>query len=603
MVCLLSPPSSRKPQVRPPAPRDRVGLGGAGMTVKLIFDTDMGGGSCKDVDDVGTLCMLNALADRGEVELLAIVVNTLPPACTGAVSVLQHYYGYDGVPIGALKAGHTSRQVHGYVDMLVNNWPSPIRSSWQAPDSLAVYRRVLAAQPDGSVVISSVGMLTNLADLLRSGPDEHSSLSGQELVARKVKLIGVMAGQYPRGSECNMRGDVWASKYFVEHVPSSVPTFFLGNEVGGSVLSGAALTYCATESNPCRQAYINYLGGPNRARSSWDPLTTLAAVRGPEAVHMGTAGHGGTNHVDSHGANHWVPGETSGQYYLTIRDHDRNAAGAKLDALYCQARTVKPSPPAPPPPPPPPPAPPPPPPPQPPSPPVPPVPPAPTKPPPSPPPPPQPAQPPVSPPLPPPLPSLPPLLPPAPLSPPSAPPSPPPQPPSTPPPWQPPMAPPLPPLPLSPPQPPQLPPASPPQAHVVMRMTPLAAGVFLGATLCLSRFAFRSRRVQTCTRSCVLSRLRYSHFADDGSRQSEKEPTGVTLAEEAPRSAGRAEGRGSVPLTMDHDEAHSELRCGSAEGDDCFDSSTLVPHARAKRSLRTNQHVAIAVAGREHDLD
>jgi hypothetical protein len=42
---------------------------------KLIFDTDMGGGSCMDVDDVGTLCMLNAMADNGEVELLAVVVN------------------------------------------------------------------------------------------------------------------------------------------------------------------------------------------------------------------------------------------------------------------------------------------------------------------------------------------------------------------------------------------------------------------------------------------------------------------------------------------------------------------------------------------------
>ena len=41
---------------------------------KLILDTDFGAGACNDVDDVGTLCMLNALADRDEVELLAIVL-------------------------------------------------------------------------------------------------------------------------------------------------------------------------------------------------------------------------------------------------------------------------------------------------------------------------------------------------------------------------------------------------------------------------------------------------------------------------------------------------------------------------------------------------
>ena len=41
------------------------------VPVKVIFDTDMGCGHCVDVDDVGTLCMLNALADLGEIEVCA----------------------------------------------------------------------------------------------------------------------------------------------------------------------------------------------------------------------------------------------------------------------------------------------------------------------------------------------------------------------------------------------------------------------------------------------------------------------------------------------------------------------------------------------------
>ena len=56
----------------------------AAAPVKLIFDTDFGGGTCQDVDDVGTLCMLNALMDNGEAELLAIVVNTMPTICAAA---------------------------------------------------------------------------------------------------------------------------------------------------------------------------------------------------------------------------------------------------------------------------------------------------------------------------------------------------------------------------------------------------------------------------------------------------------------------------------------------------------------------------------------
>ena len=41
-----------------------------------------------------------------------------------------------------------------------------------------------------------------------------------------------MAGAYPEGTECNMRGDPVASEYVVRHLPRNVRTFFLGNEVG-----------------------------------------------------------------------------------------------------------------------------------------------------------------------------------------------------------------------------------------------------------------------------------------------------------------------------------------------------------------------------------
>ena len=43
----------------------------------------------------------NAMADSGEAELLAIMQNTAPIQCAGAISVLNHYYGRDSVPIAA----------------------------------------------------------------------------------------------------------------------------------------------------------------------------------------------------------------------------------------------------------------------------------------------------------------------------------------------------------------------------------------------------------------------------------------------------------------------------------------------------------------------
>ena len=76
----------------------------------------------------------------------------------------------------------------------MSNFPSPIRNSSQVPDAVEVYRRVLAASPARSVTIASVGLLTNLELLLRSAPDAHSPLPGHELVAEKVALLAMMAG-------------------------------------------------------------------------------------------------------------------------------------------------------------------------------------------------------------------------------------------------------------------------------------------------------------------------------------------------------------------------------------------------------------------------
>ena len=66
------------------------------------------------------------------------------------------------------------------------------------PSATSLYRQLLALQPDTSVTIISVGFSTNLAALLDSPADSYSDLTGRELVARKVKLLSVMAGCFDR---------------------------------------------------------------------------------------------------------------------------------------------------------------------------------------------------------------------------------------------------------------------------------------------------------------------------------------------------------------------------------------------------------------------
>ena len=111
-------------------------------------------------------------------------------------------------------------------------------------------------------MISSIGFLSNLAELVLSPPDTHSPLTGAELVARKVKGIGVMGGGYPThpafGGEWNFAGghspDACCSKPpcpthctatwtydWISHWPSSVPIMFSGFEMGVQIMTGLPL--------------------------------------------------------------------------------------------------------------------------------------------------------------------------------------------------------------------------------------------------------------------------------------------------------------------------------------------------------------------------
>ena len=53
------------------------------------------GARLQDVDDVVAVAIGHALADNGEAELLAVVQNTAPVRCAGAISVVNRYYGRD----------------------------------------------------------------------------------------------------------------------------------------------------------------------------------------------------------------------------------------------------------------------------------------------------------------------------------------------------------------------------------------------------------------------------------------------------------------------------------------------------------------------------
>jgi len=276
--------------------------------VKVIFDTDIG----SDVDDAGAIAVLHTLADRGEAEIVAMGVSVKGPFSAPCVDALNTYYGRPDIPIGVLK-GPGIDDGSKYAKGVAEEFPHDLKSVDDAPDVVAVYREALAKQPDGSVVLVTVGFLTNVASLLDSRPDARSPLTGTELVRRKVRAWVCMGGGFPEGREYNVQRDAAASRKAIGTWPS--PIVFSGFEIGGPIQTGPGLK-ATPRGNPVRRAYELFNNLENR--SSWDQTAVLHAVRGldggadsPWDVHAN-----GSVEVLADGSNRWHDTPDRGHSYL-----------------------------------------------------------------------------------------------------------------------------------------------------------------------------------------------------------------------------------------------------------------------------------------------
>jgi len=285
--------------------------------VPMIFDTDMQ----TDVDDVGAAAVLHALADRGEIEILATMVSVAYPWSVPCTDAINTFYGRPGLPIGTVKGGGVVRSSN-YARQIAEEFPHDLKTADAAPDAVALYRKVLAAQADGSVVIVTVGYLTNLAGLLDSGADEWSALNGHELVRRKVKQWVCMGGKFPRGLETNLRFDAPASVKAVNAWPT--PVLFSGWEIGQEIRTGHTLKEKTPPTNLVRRAYELYLGPQKTQRESWDQTAVLVAARGLSG-YWDAVTHG-TNHIFADGSNEWRSTPDSNHAYLVEKMNPRDVA-------------------------------------------------------------------------------------------------------------------------------------------------------------------------------------------------------------------------------------------------------------------------------------
>lgn len=293
--------------------------------VPVIFDTDIGG----DCDDVAALAMLHALESRRRCRLLAVTASSDDPQAAPFVDCVNTFYGRPDIPIGAAGPRGIKRIMHylhlaSAQDGKAARYPHDLLDGNEAPDAVALLRKVLAAAEDRSVVMIQVGFSTNLARLLDSPADAASTLPGVELVAKKVKLLELMAGAFvpiennAAYGEYNVIRDRAAAAAIAARWPTEA--VWSGFEIGialpypsQSILND----YRNVPHHPVAEAY-RIVSPPPQDRPSWDLTSVLDAVLGDRG-YFDRSPPGRVTVTDT-GATVFTPDATGKHRYLILRD-------------------------------------------------------------------------------------------------------------------------------------------------------------------------------------------------------------------------------------------------------------------------------------------
>ena len=257
----------------------------AAEPVRLIFDTDIG----NDIDDVQAQAMIHAMQSRGACQLLAVTITKDSDLAGPFVDAINTFYGRPDTPIGVVRPGKTP-EPGKFLPLAAEKrdgafrYPHDLLSSKDAPEAVALLRKTLAAQPDGSVSIAQVGFSTNLARLIDSKPDAASDLSGMELIRKKVKVLSIMAGAFTpiNGNnhycEYNVVQDIENCRKLANEWPT--PVVWSGFEIGIAVpypAESIVKDYGYVSDHPVAESYRLYEPPPHN-RPTWDLTSVLYAV-------------------------------------------------------------------------------------------------------------------------------------------------------------------------------------------------------------------------------------------------------------------------------------------------------------------------------------
>jgi hypothetical protein len=294
----------------------------AGPVPHVIIDTDFS----KWWDDVSALGIANVLESQHRIKLLGVVSDVPNPVAVAAIDAVDTAYGHGDIPLGAVAGSDTGTFDHGYTDALVAALPHSVKSSRGVPDAVAVYRRLLAAAPDGSVTIVSLGGYTNLAGLLESR-------GGPKLITRKVKRLVIMDGLFPGGigPVTNQKLDLDAASAVVSDPGWPGPISWADGTVGLATKVGASLCTTVNADHPMRIAYEHLFGCNPPTDGDWDAPTLLDAV-GDLPTAFVELGQGGAAVINANGGLSWQDGSQR-PHDVYVHVVDQTALDARIDQL------------------------------------------------------------------------------------------------------------------------------------------------------------------------------------------------------------------------------------------------------------------------------
>ena len=297
--------------------------------IQVIYDTDMG----NDTDDILGLIMLHNYVDMGLVDLLAVGSSKEHPYSARYIDLLNTWYKHPEIPIGVVVNGPAldsimaiPRYTTTVVDKMKNGQPVFARSI-EDYDALLpaakLYRKILSVSEDRSVVFIMVGMSTNLAALLESGPDEFSDLPGRELIRQKVDFLCMMGGNFVEPlPECNIVTDSAASSRVLRGWPTRV--VISPFEVGGRIpypASSFANDFNFVDHHPLIEAKKWYSPEP-QSSPTWDMTAVLYAIEGDSGYfnlsEPGRVSLGWEPDIQHHIVTHFTPDPEGNHFYLGL---------------------------------------------------------------------------------------------------------------------------------------------------------------------------------------------------------------------------------------------------------------------------------------------